>query len=82
MAAVLIRIWFLFQLRLFWSRIAALRGEKKRKVAQKGILKGHRAIFKQLQCEKSKLPVTMVLFDDRIEDTYPFLKGQASTTLN
>jgi len=47
-AAELIRIGFLCQLRLFQSRLAALRGEKKRKVTQKDILGSQQAIFKQL----------------------------------
>jgi len=47
MAAEVIRKEFLCQLRLFWSRIVALRGEKKkRKVIQKDILGSQRAIFK------------------------------------
>ena len=53
MAAELIRIEFLCQLRLFKSRIASLRGEKKRKVIQKDILRSQQAIFKQLQREFS-----------------------------
>ena len=50
-AAELKRIGFLCQLRLFWSHIAALRGEKKRKVTQKDILRNQRAILKQLRSE-------------------------------